>query len=79
MLLLEKSYYFILSSVPLDHNIIPANTRRCFDDVDSTAFERYGRQMDVEKNVVCLLGYFVLQKTQKKCHFLHHQEDVMVF
>ena len=26
---------------------VPAYTRRCFD-VDSTSFERYGRQMDVE-------------------------------
>ena len=28
-------------------SVYPANTRRCFD-VDSTSFERYGRQMDVE-------------------------------
>ena len=28
-------------------NKYPANTRRCFD-VDSTSFERYGRQMDVQ-------------------------------
>ena len=26
---------------------IPTNTRRCFD-VNSTSFERYGRQIDVE-------------------------------
>ena len=29
-----------------------ANTRRCFD-VDSTSFERYGRQMDVVETTLC--------------------------
>ena len=38
-------------------NYNPADTRRCFDvDSTSTSFEHYGRQMDVETNVVCLLG-----------------------
>ena len=32
-------------------------TQRRYLDANSTSFERYGRQMDVEKNnVVCLLG-----------------------
>ena len=34
----------------------PASTRRCFD-VDSTSFERYGRQMDVEKTLCAYWKY----------------------
>ena len=32
-----------------------ANTRRCFD-VDSTSFERYGRQMDVETTLLGIVS-----------------------
>ena len=35
--------------------VLTANTRRCFD-VDSTSFERYGRQMDVETTLRMLTG-----------------------
>ena len=36
-------------NIPLLHGLhsAPPNTKRCFD-VDSTSFERYRRQMDVE-------------------------------
>ena len=42
---------------PHNFRSFPANTRRCFD-VDSTSFERYGRQMDVETT---LCAYWVYE------------------
>ena len=48
-------------------NELPANTRRCFD-VDSTSFERYGRQMDVETT---LCAYWV---AIKECYQIENRD-----
>ena len=49
-------FYFDRSSVKSEFYHCPANTRRCFD-VDSTSFERYRRQIDVEST---LCAYWVV-------------------
>ena len=49
-------------------NTNPANTRRCFD-VNSTSFERYERQMDVETTLCAYweIDLFRVYYNNKKC------------
>ena len=49
----SNEYINKVENVIAKESTVPVNTRR-YLDVDSTFFERYGRQMDV-KTTVCLL------------------------